>query len=56
MAQRSGLSPSSIGRIWRAFDLKPHRAGGFKCESLRLVTVTEPRTHEDISPVASGQL
>ena len=30
MAQRSGLSPSSIGRIWRAFDLKPHRAGGFK--------------------------
>ena len=30
MAQRSGLSPSSIGRIWRAFDLKPHRAAGFK--------------------------
>jgi transposase len=30
MARRSGLSPSSIGRIWRAFDLKPHRAGGFK--------------------------
>ena len=27
MAQRSGLSPSTIGRIWRRFDLKPHRPG-----------------------------
>jgi transposase len=24
MAQRSGLSKSTIGRIWRKFDLKPH--------------------------------
>ena len=24
--QRSGLSKSTIGRIWKAFDLKPHRA------------------------------
>ena len=30
MAQRSGLSESTIGRIWRAFDLKPHRADTFK--------------------------
>lgn len=30
MAQRSGLSPSSIGRIWKAFELKPHRAETFK--------------------------
>ncbi|MEO9140124.1 MAG: IS630 family transposase [Jatrophihabitans sp.] len=30
MAQRSGLSKSSIGRIWEAFELKPHRADGFK--------------------------
>lgn len=30
MAERSGLSPSSIGRIWRAFELKPHRAETFK--------------------------
>jgi transposase len=30
MAERSGLSKSSIGRIWRAFDLKPHRADTFK--------------------------
>ena len=30
MAQRSVLSPSSIGRIWRAFELKPHRADTFK--------------------------
>jgi transposase len=30
MAKRSGLSKSTIGRIWRAFELKPHRADGFK--------------------------
>lgn len=30
MAQRSGLSKSTIGRIWRAFDLQPHREDGFK--------------------------
>jgi len=30
MAQRSGLSRSSIGRIWKAFELKPHRAETFK--------------------------
>jgi transposase len=30
MAQRSGLSKSSIGRIWRRFELKPHVADGFK--------------------------
>jgi len=30
MAQRSGLSSSTIGRIWKAFELKPHRTDGFK--------------------------
>jgi transposase len=30
MAQRSGLSKSTIGRIWKAFELQPHRADGFK--------------------------
>ena len=30
MAARSGLSKSTIGRIWRKFDLKPHLAGTFK--------------------------
>lgn len=30
MAERSGLSKSSIGRIWKAFDLQPHREDGFK--------------------------
>ncbi len=30
MAERSGLSASTIGRIWKAFELKPHRADGFK--------------------------
>jgi transposase len=30
MAKRSGLSKSTIGRIWKAFDLKPHRVDTFK--------------------------
>jgi transposase len=30
MAKKSGLSKSTIGRIWKAFRLKPHLAGGFK--------------------------
>jgi transposase len=30
MAARSGLSRSTVGRIWRRFDLRPHQAGGFK--------------------------
>lgn len=33
MAKRSGLSESTIGRIWRKFDLKPHLTGGFKLSS-----------------------
>ena len=30
MARRSGLSESTVGRIWRKFDLKPHLIDGFK--------------------------
>ena len=30
MAQRSGLSKSTVGRIWKAFNIKPHREDGFK--------------------------
>jgi transposase len=30
MAGRSGLSKSTIGRIWRKFDIKPHLTGTFK--------------------------
>ena len=30
MARRSGLSKSTVGRIWRKFDLKPHLIDGFK--------------------------
>ena len=30
MAERSGLSKSTIGRVWKAFELKPHRQNGFK--------------------------
>ena len=30
MAERTGLSKSSIGRIWKTFELKPHRVEAFK--------------------------
>ena len=30
MASRTGLSKSTIGRIWKRFDLKPHLQDGFK--------------------------
>src|SRR5699024_3577632 len=30
MARRSGLSESTVGRIWRKFDIKPHLIDGFK--------------------------
>jgi transposase-like protein/transposase len=33
MAKRSGLSRSTIGRIWRKFDLKPHLSDSFKLSS-----------------------
>jgi transposase len=30
MAARSGISASSVGRIWNAFEIRPHRAETFK--------------------------
>jgi transposase len=33
MAEKSGLSKSTVGRIWRKFELKPHRTDGFKLSS-----------------------
>ena len=30
MARHSGISTSSVGRIWRAFGLQPHRLEAFK--------------------------
>ncbi|WP_410628502.1 IS630 family transposase [Amycolatopsis sp. cmx-8-4] len=33
MAAKSGLSKSTVGRIWRKFELKPHLADGFKLSS-----------------------
>jgi transposase len=30
LARRAGLSRSSVGRIWRAFGLRPHRSESFK--------------------------
>ena len=38
MAQRTGMSKSTIGRIWKAFGLKPHREVGFKLSNDPLFT------------------
>jgi transposase len=34
MARKSGLSRSTIGRIWRDFELKPHLSDGFKLSNV----------------------
>ena len=44
MAQRSGLSKSTIGRIWKNFGLKPHRSGTFKLS-------TDPAFAEKVADV-----
>lgn len=38
MAERSGLSASTVGRIWKALGLKPHLAEGFKLSADPLFT------------------
>jgi transposase len=45
MARRSGLSKSTVGRIWRKFDLKPHLLDGFKLS-------TDPMFVEKVVDVA----
>ena len=37
MAERAGLSRSTIGRIWKAFGLKPHLTNGFKLSNDPLI-------------------
>jgi transcriptional regulator with XRE-family HTH domain len=49
MADRSGLSKSTIGRIWREFGLKPHRAATFK-----LSTVDPPFIEKVVDLVGLG--
>src|SRR5699024_4788676 len=38
MANKSGLSKSTVGRIWKAFGLKPHLEKGFKLSNDPLFT------------------
>jgi transposase len=38
MAAKSGLSPSTVGRIWRKFEIKPHLTDGFKLSTDPLFT------------------
>ena len=45
MARASGLSQSAVGRIWRAFGLRPHRADTFKLS-------TDPYFVEKVRDVA----
>ncbi len=43
MAKRSGLSKSSVGRIWKAFRLKPHLSETFKLSTRPAVHREGPR-------------
>ncbi|WP_241228325.1 hypothetical protein [Corynebacterium hylobatis] len=38
MAEKSGLSKSTVGRIWKAFGLKSHLEEGFKLSTDPLFT------------------
>src|SRR5271169_6823325 len=55
MAKRAGLSKSTIGRIWRKFDLKPHLTGTFKLSSDPLLyrSRARPNTGRDIESDAA---
>ena len=51
MARASGLSTSTVQRIWRAFGLQPHREGTFKLSTDpdfvdKAVSYTHLRAHE----------
>ncbi len=50
MAERTGLSKSTIGRIWKSFELKPHRASP-KGRTRR----TAPRSNISVDPTAQDQ-
>ena len=43
LAQATGLSQSSISRIWRAFSLQPHRSGDLQAEPRSAVHRQGPR-------------
>jgi transposase len=49
MAKASGLSQATVGRIWRAFGLKPHRADTFKLS-------TDPYFVEKVRDIAGVYL
>jgi hypothetical protein len=45
MAKNSGLSRSTVGRIWKAFQLKPHQGETFKLSKDPLFVDNELSTH-----------
>jgi transposase len=56
MAKATGISASSVGRIWRAFGLKPHLVDTFKLSSDMWVPKTSsgPLASDDASADPSG--
>ena len=52
MARRSGVSPSSVGRIWAAHGLKPHRVKTFKLSNDKRFAEKQ-RRHRGALPFAS---
>jgi hypothetical protein len=45
MAARTGLSKSTIGRIWKKFDLKPHLQDSFKLSADPLFADVDTTPH-----------
>ena len=53
MARESGLSHTTVRRIWAAFSVQPHRSETFKLSSDPLFVDKGPRHHRPLS-VAAG--
>ncbi len=54
MAERAGLSKSTIGRIWRKFDIKPHLTGTFKLSDGPVVRGQGRRRRRPVPPPAGA--
>ncbi|MGX6740260.1 helix-turn-helix domain-containing protein [Streptomyces xantholiticus] len=53
MAEHSGLSKSTVGRIWRKFQLKPHLST-HKTPAIRTWLAKHPRFHMHFTPTGSS--
>ena len=55
MAQRSGLSQTTVSRIWRAFALQPHRTETFKLSAEPGVTLVWAAHRKAVAPWSASE-